>query len=116
MNNDPPQVFGEDTRDYPVYPGPVRYQDDGDFPAFRGWGERVEPVAPDDAYPYQPGPGPTDYPQGPGYALDQGYAPDLGYPHEPAASASYLPDHGYVVDHGYATEPGFAEDRGYAGD
>ena len=116
MNNDTPQVFSEDTYDFRHDSGPVLDQDDEDFPAFRGWGERVEPVAPDDAYPYRSGPGPTDYPQGPGYALDPGYAPDLGYLREPAAGASYLPDRGYVVDHGYATDPGFAEDRGYAGD
>ncbi len=136
MNNDTPQVFGEDTRDYPVYPGPVPGQDDEDFPAFRGWagwGERVEPVAPDDEYPqpsfsgyepafyepeypHRPGPGQPGYPQGPGYAFDSGYARDLGYPHDPEAGAGYLPDHGYVVDHGYVADLGFAEDPGYAGD
>jgi len=93
MNNDPPQVFGDDTRDYPVYPGPVAGQDDGDFPAFRDWagrGERVEPLAPDGEYPqpsftgYEPAsyepvhrlrdrPARPGYPQGPGYPLDASF-------------------------------------------
>ena len=59
MNNDTPQVFGEDTHDYrhdayPQNPGPPPDQDGEDFPPFRGWagwGERVEPVGPDDEYP-----------------------------------------------------------------
>ncbi len=54
MNNDTPQVFGEDTHDYPHDPAPRPDQDGEDFPPFRGWagwGERVEPVAPDDDYP-----------------------------------------------------------------
>jgi MinD-like ATPase involved in chromosome partitioning or flagellar assembly len=96
MNNDTPQVFGEDTRDYPVYPGPMVGRDDEDFPAFRGWGQRVEPLAPDEEYPqpsfegyepasYQPyypprpGPGPQGYPPGPGYVPGPGYAEDPGY-------------------------------------
>ena len=136
MNNDTPQVFGVDTHDYPRDPGPAPGQDDEDFPAFRGWagwGERVEPVAPDDEYPqpsfagyeppsdepeypHRPGPGQPGYPQGPGCALDPGYARDLGYPHDPGAGAGYLPARGYVVDHGYVTDLGFAEDPGYAGD
>ena len=98
MNNDTPQVFGEDTHDYPHDPGPVPDQDGEDFPAFRGWagwGERVEPVAPDDEYPqpsfagyepasyeleypHRPGPGQPGYPQGPGYAPDSGYARTWG--------------------------------------
>ena len=93
MKNDPPQVFGDDTRDYPVYPGPVAGQDDGDFPAFRDWagrGERVEPLAPDGEYPqpsftgYEPAsnepvhplrdrPARPGYPQGPGYPLDASF-------------------------------------------
>src|SRR5690348_17362710 len=63
MNNDTPQVFGEDTHGYPHSAD----SDDGeDFPAFRGWagwGDRVEPVAPD------------DYPQ-PSFS---GYEPQAGY-------------------------------------
>jgi hypothetical protein len=59
MNNDTPQVFGDDTHDhprdaYPHDPGPPSDQDGEDFPPFRGWagwGERVEPVGPDDEYP-----------------------------------------------------------------
>src|SRR5215470_10315936 len=107
MNNDTPQVFGEDTYDFRHDPGPVLNQGDEDFRAFRGWGERVEPVAPDDAYPQ------------PSLA---GYEPDLGYPHEPQAGAGYPPDRGYAVDHayamdrGYAVDHGFAEDPGYPGD
>ena len=103
MNNDMPQVFGEDLHGYPHDPGLASDQDDEDFPAFRGWagwGERVEPVAPDDEYPrpsfagYEPAsyeteyplrarPARPGYPQGPGYAVDSGYARDLGYPHHP---------------------------------
>ena len=132
MNNDTPQVFGEDTHDYPhdAYPhdpGPQPDQDGEDFPPFRswaGWGERVEPVGPDDEYPqpsfsayepasyeleypHRPAPGQPGYPQGPGYAPDSGYARDLGYPHDPEA--------GYRPGHGYAADLGFAEDPGYAG-
>src|ERR1700748_1925162 len=93
MNNDPPQVFGDDLHDYPHDPGPAPDQDDEDFPAFRGWtgwGERVEPLAPDDEYPqpsfagYEPAsyepvyplrarPARPGYPQGPGYPLDASF-------------------------------------------
>ena len=59
MNNDTPHVFGEDTHGYPHSAD----SDDGeDFPAFRGWtgwGDRVEPVAPD-GYPQPSGLG--DFP------------------------------------------------------
>jgi MinD-like ATPase involved in chromosome partitioning or flagellar assembly len=133
MDNDTRQVFGDDTRDYPRYPGPLADQDDEDFPAFRGWagwGERVEPVAPDDEYPqpsfagyeaasyepeypHRPGPGQPGYPQGPGYAPSSGYAREPGYPLDPEAGASYLPDPAYVADHGHVAELGFAEDPGY---
>jgi MinD-like ATPase involved in chromosome partitioning or flagellar assembly len=134
MNNDTPQVSGEDTHDYPhaAYlrdpgphdPGSPPGQDGEEFPPFRGWagwGERVEPVAPDDDYPrpsfsgyepaayelefpHQPAPGQPGYPQGPGYAPDSGYARDLGYQREP--EAGYLPDHGYAADLGFAEDPG----------
>ncbi|MGH3177168.1 MAG: hypothetical protein ACRDPF_25270, partial [Streptosporangiaceae bacterium] len=105
MNNDRPQVFGDDTYDhprdaYPHDPAPPSDQDGEDFPPFRGWagwGERVEPVGPDDEYPqpsfpayepasyeleypHRPAPGQPGYPPGPGYAPDSGYARDLGYP------------------------------------
>jgi MinD-like ATPase involved in chromosome partitioning or flagellar assembly len=100
MNSDTPQVFGHDLHDYPRDPGPAPDQDDEDFPAFRGWagwGERVEPVAPDEEYQqpsfaaYEPAshqpeyplrarPARPGYPQGPGYPLDAGYARNLGYP------------------------------------
>jgi MinD-like ATPase involved in chromosome partitioning or flagellar assembly len=92
MNNDTPQVFGEDTHDHAYgrdpFPDQFADQDGEDFPAFRGWagwGERVEPVAPDEdypppsfslyepasykqEYPHHPAPGQLGYPQGPGYA------------------------------------------------
>ena len=136
MNNDTPQVFGDDTHDqprdaYPHDPGLPSDQDGEDFPPFRGWagwGERVEPVGPDDEYPqpsfsaYEPAsyelehwPAPG-YPPGPGYAPDSGYARDLGYSHEPEAGVRHLPDHGYPSNHGYPSDLGFAEDPGYAGD
>jgi MinD-like ATPase involved in chromosome partitioning or flagellar assembly len=137
MNNDTPQVFGEDTHDHAQSRGPFPDQladhDGEDFPAFRGWagwGERVEPVAPDEDYPppslslYEPtsyeqeypdppAPGQPGYPQGPGYAPDSGYARDLGYPHDPGAD--YPAGASYRPDRGYSAELGFAEDPGYAG-
>src|SRR5271166_4914134 len=111
MNNDTPQIFGEDAHDYPQDAGSFGEHDGDAFTAFRGWagwGDRVEPVAPDDDYPqpsfspYEPGPGQPGYPQGPGYAPDSGYAPEMGY----APAVSYPPDHGYAAD------PDFAEDAG----
>ena len=110
MNNDTPQIFGEDAHDYAPDAGPFPEHDGEAFPAFHGWagwGDRVEPVAPDDDYPqpsfspYQPpshqpifeqspsdrpeypqrpGPGQPGYPQGPGYAPDSGYARRPGVP------------------------------------
>ena len=140
MNNDTPQVFGDDTHDhphdaYPHDPGLPSDQDGEDFPPFRGWagwGERVEPVGPDDEYPqpsfsayepasyeleyrHRPAPGQPGYPPGPGYASDSGYARDLGYQHDPEAGVRYLPDHGYTSDRGFAEDPGYAGDSGYAG-
>ena len=37
MNNDTPQVSGEDTHGYPPDAASFGAQDDEDFPAFRGW-------------------------------------------------------------------------------
>ena len=54
MNNDTPQIFGEDAHDYPQDAGPFPEHDGEAFPPFHGWagwGDRVEPVAPDDDYP-----------------------------------------------------------------
>ena len=54
MNNDTPQIFSEDEHDYPPEAGSFPEHDGDAFPAFRGWagwGDRVEPVAPDDDYP-----------------------------------------------------------------
>src|SRR6266487_3973341 len=101
MNNDTPQVFGEDAREYrhdayPDDPGMPPDQDGEDFPPFRGWdgwGERVEPVGPDDEYPqpsfpayepasYEPTSYEPEYPRRPaaagqpGYPQGPGYAPD----------------------------------------
>jgi MinD-like ATPase involved in chromosome partitioning or flagellar assembly len=139
MNNDTPQVFGDDTHDhprdaYPHDPSLPSDQDVEDFPPFRGWpgwGERVEPVGPDDEYPqpsfaayepasseleyrHRPAPGQPGYPPGPGYAPDSGYP--LGYRHDPEAGVRYLPDHGYTADLGFAEDPGYAGDSGYARD
>jgi MinD-like ATPase involved in chromosome partitioning or flagellar assembly len=104
MNNDTPQVFGEDTHGSPPSAG----SDDGaDFPAFRGWagwGDRVEPVAPDDSFSgYEP---PAGYAPEPGYERGLAYAPGLGYD-EPGVS--------YAPAYGYPRELGFAEDPGYGG-
>src|SRR6478672_7843455 len=136
MNNDMPQVFGDDTHDhprdaYPRYPSLPSDQDGEDFPPFRGWGERVEPVGPDDEYPqpsfsayepasyepeypHRPAPGQPGYPQGPGYAPDLGYALDMRYPHDP--EAGYLPGPGYTADLGFAEDPGYAGNPGFGRD
>jgi MinD-like ATPase involved in chromosome partitioning or flagellar assembly len=82
MNNDTPQVFGEDTHGYPP---PAGHEDGEDFPAFRGWagwGDRVEPVAPDD-YP----PPSFSY----GYPDELGFAEDPGYGAGMASGASGIP-------------------------
>ncbi|HEX5296995.1 MAG TPA: AAA family ATPase, partial [Streptosporangiaceae bacterium] len=102
MNNDTPQVFGEDTHGYPHSAG----SDDGeDFPAFRGWagwGDRVEPVAPDD----YPQPSFSGYAPESGYERGLAYAPGMSYD-EPGVS--------YAPAYGYPRELGFAEDPGYGG-
>jgi MinD-like ATPase involved in chromosome partitioning or flagellar assembly len=145
MNNDTPHVFGEDTHDYPGDPAlftepgyprdpsPFAEPDGEAFPPFRGragWGQRVEPVAPD-GDPPQPGAG---YPPGHGYAPEPEYARSLGYPQDPgpgypsdpryapdlssgsyvsyAPGLQYAPEAGYPPDHGYTADPGFAEDPG----
>ena len=127
MNNDTPQIFGEDAHDYPSDAGSFGEHDGEDFPAFRGWvgwGDRVEPVAPDDDYPqpsfspYEPSsnepenpqrpgpvyPGQPGYPMGPGYAPDSGYARRLGYPQDPEDDR----DLGYPPDVRYAPDPEYA--------
>ena len=122
MNNDTPQMFGEDVHDYPQDAGPFPEHDGEDFPAFHGWagwGDRVEPVAPDDGYPqpsfspysYEPSPYEPEYPQRPGpgqpgYPQGPGYAPD----------SSYSPDHGYPADLGFAEDPGYSGDLGFVRD
>ncbi len=130
-NNDTPQIFGDDTHDHPQDPGPFATEHDDDaFPPFRGWagwGDRVEPVAPDgdypepslspyeQGYPQRPSPGQPGYPHGPGYAPDSAYGRRLVYPQDPG----YELDQGYQVrnaDHGYPADLGFAEDPGYAAD
>jgi MinD-like ATPase involved in chromosome partitioning or flagellar assembly len=109
MNNDTPQVFGDDTHDYPYDPGPFAEPDDEASPPFRGWagwGQRVEPVAPDDDYPPGPGPGQPGYPQWPGHASGWEYVRSLSYP----------PDHGHPADHRYPGDLGFGADPGYGGE
>jgi MinD-like ATPase involved in chromosome partitioning or flagellar assembly len=116
MNNDTPQIFGDDAHDYPQDAGSFPEHDGEAFSAFHGWagwGDRVEPVAPDDDYPQpsfspysyepefpqRPGPGHAGqpgYPQDPGYAPDSGYARHLGYPQDPG----YGGDLGFVRDAG----------------
>jgi MinD-like ATPase involved in chromosome partitioning or flagellar assembly len=153
MNNDTPQVFGEDTHEYrhdayPHDPGTPPDQDGEDFPPFRGWdgwGERVEPVGPDDEYPQPPFPahepasyGPASYEprsyEPSSYAAPSSYEPE--YPYRPAPGQpgypqgpGYAPDSGYALDMryphdpeagylpgpGYTADLGFAEDPGYAG-
>lgn len=124
MNNDTPQVFGDETYDHP---GPFGGHDDEAFPSFRGWddyGARVEPVAPGEDYPlpsfspyepswYPPRPG---HPRGPGYPPDPDYPRPLGYPQDPGAE--YAPEVSYPpgAEYGYTAGLGFAEDPGFGGD
>ena len=109
MNNDTPQVFGEDAHDYAPDADSFGEHEGETFTAFRGWagwGDRVEPVAPDDDYPapsfspyapasYEPEypqrPGPV-YPGQPGYPQGPGYAPDVSF----GSDVSYAPDTGYA--------------------
>jgi MinD-like ATPase involved in chromosome partitioning or flagellar assembly len=147
MNNDTPQVFGDDTHDHPrdAYPrdpgprdpgprdpGPLPDQDGEDFPPFRGWdgwGERVEPVGPDDEYPppsfavYEPPshepapylppshePVPYEPPSHePARYLPPSHQPE--YPHRPApGEPGYPPGPGYAPDSGYARDLGYPRD------
>ena len=149
MNNDTPQIVGEDAHDYPPDAGSFPEHDGEAFPAFHGWagwGDRVEPVAPDDDYPqpslsryepssyqrpsYQaefpqrPGPGQPDHQQGPGYAPDSGYARRLGYPLDPgddrdpgyAPDVSYAPEAEYVPEAEYAPEAEYTQAVSYPPD
>lgn len=143
MNNDTPQIFGEDAYDYAPDAGSFPEHDGEAFPAFHEWagrGDRVEPVAPDDGYPqpsfslyepssYQPpsyepeypqraGPGQPGYPQGPGYAPDSGYTRRLGYPQDPGddRDLGYPPDVSYAPDAEYAAAVSYPPDHGYTAD
>ncbi len=137
MNNDTPQIFGEDAHDYPADPGPSPEHDTEDFPDFLGWAwrDRVEPVAPGDDYPqpsfspYEPlpyelaypqgsRPRQPGYPQGPGYAPEAGYARRLSYPQDPGddRDLGYPPDVSYAPDAEYAPEVSYPPSRGYAAD
>src|SRR6185312_10045962 len=113
MNNDTPQVFGDDTHDhphdaYPHDPGPPSDQDGEDFPPFRGWaswGERVEPVGPDDEYPQ------------PSFSAYEPASYEMEYRHRPApGQPGYPPNHGYTADYGYTADRGYTSDLGFAGD
>jgi len=126
MNNDTPQIFSGYEHDYPADADSFPEHDGDAFQAFHGWagwGDRVEPVAPDDdhpqpsfspysyepEYPQRPGPGHPEqpgYPQGPGCAPDSSYARRVGYP----------PDHGYTADLGFAEDPGYTGDLGFVRD
>ena len=114
MNNDTPQVFGDDAYDYPQDAGSFPEHDGEAFSAFHGWagwGDRVEPVAPDDDYP-QPSFSPYSYepefPQRPG----PGHPGQPGYPQDPG----YAPDSGYVRHLGYPQDPGYGGDLGFVRD
>ena len=145
MNNDTPQIFSEDEHDYPPEAGSFPEHDGDAFPAFRGWagwGDRVEPVAPDDDYPrpsfspysheptpYEPTPyEPTlyepEYPQRPGsghpgqpgYPQGPGYAPDSSYARRLGYPQDPQDDRnlGYAPDVSYAPDVGYASDADYA--
>ena len=113
MNNDTPQVFGDDTHDYPrdAYPhdpGPPSDQDRRGLPALPrlgrlggagGAGRAGRRVSPAVLLAYEPAPtsrstGTGPPPGQPGYpprsrlAPDSGHARDLGYPHDPEAGAA----------------------------
>jgi MinD-like ATPase involved in chromosome partitioning or flagellar assembly len=132
MNNDTPQVSGEDTRGYPQDWNSFGGQDDEDFPAFRGWagwGDRVEPVAPDDDYPppslsgyelpsyesqaFEPRSYELEYSREPGYPPQPGPG-QAGYP----AGPGYAPDagYGYPGELGFVEDPGYGAEQGYRGD
>jgi len=128
-NNDTPQVSGEDTHDYPQDPGPYAEPGDEAFPPFRGWagwGDRVEPIAPDDDHPPWSGPGRPDHPPAPGYPPGRGQARSPGYPQDPGtgypSNVRYPPDRSYgpAVSYGpglgYAPEAGYPPDHGYPAD
>jgi MinD-like ATPase involved in chromosome partitioning or flagellar assembly len=137
MNNDTPQTFSEDAQDYLPDAGSFPEHVGEAVPAFHewaGWGDRVEPVAPDDDYPqpslssYEPSscqrpscqaefpqrpgpghPGQPGYPQGPGYAPDSGYTQSLGYPQDPRDDR----DPGYAPDVSYASHAEYAPGAEY---
>jgi len=140
MNNDAPQIFGDDAHDYAHESGPFPGHDGEAFPAFRGWagwGDRAEPLAPDDDYrqpsfsPHEPAayetPYEPEYPLAPGDPGDpggdrdpwdesgSGYAGHLGYLDE-SRYAGYAPVISYPPERGHAVDPGFAADPGYAED
>ncbi len=138
MNNDTPQIFGDDAHDYPPDPGPFPEHDEDAFPAFRGWAgwdDRVEPLAPGNDYqqpsfsphgpvPYEPEPA---YERHLGYPLahgddrdpwdesDSGYAKHVGYLNDSgyAGYPAYRDRHGQDRDVGYAEDFGYAEDLGF---
>jgi MinD-like ATPase involved in chromosome partitioning or flagellar assembly len=119
MNNDTPQIFGDDAHDYPPDPGPFPEHDDDAFPAFRGWAgwdDRVEPLAPGDDYP-QPSFSPHEpVPYVPrAYEPDPAYARHLGYPL--ASGDDRDPwdesDSGYANHVEYLNDPGSAGYPGY---
>ena len=130
MNNDTPQIFGEDAHDYPPDAGSFPEHDGEAFPAFHGWagwGDRVEPVAPDDDYPqpsfspYSHEPTPMSPPAmsppaiptlEPEYPLRPGPGRHPGYPQGPG----YAPDSSYTRRLGYPQDPQDDRDLGYAPD
>jgi MinD-like ATPase involved in chromosome partitioning or flagellar assembly len=138
MNNDTPQIFGEDTHDHPQDPGQFPEHDGGAFPAFHGWagwGDRVEPVAPGDDHP-KPSFSPYEPPPyDPGYLPRHEPSPHEPSPHEPSPhelppreprypsqpgpgqpgypqGPGYAPDEGYAPDSGYVRRLGYPQDPG----
>ncbi|MBV9206179.1 MAG: AAA family ATPase [Actinobacteria bacterium] len=132
MNNDRPQVSGEDGHDHPWQSGPVPPPGDQAFPPFdgwEGWSERIEPVAPGDEYPgpvlpehdlpaYDPAYPQVAYPYGPGYPTGVSYGAGASY----GTSVRYETDlsgpaeAGYPPDWYYAPEASGRPDRGYPAD
>ena len=129
MNNDTPQIFGEDAHDYAPDAGPFPEHDGEAFPAFHGWagwGDRVEPVAPDEDYPqpsyspyqpssYQPPSYQSPSYQPPSYQPEYPLRPGPGQPGYPQGPG-YAPDSGYARRLGYPQHPGDDRDLGYTPD
>ena len=130
MNNDTPQIFGEDEHDYPADADSFPEHDGDAFQAFHGWvgwGDRVEPVAPDDDYPQPPF---FPYSYEPSSHEPSSHEPSSHEPsshepsshepssHEPSSHepSSYEPEYPQRPGPGHPGQPGYPQGPGYAPD